>query len=217
MTTPYGVTRHSARGYIREALKEAGCDLSEPGLLSAFTEAIYNKAMGEVFAGPVRVMNWIQESAVRIIRGGANSLQWTTPSGFVVRQLAHKPQLQQVRTNLMGTGRITPRVYLGPKEVDVDKHKACTAPNLVHSLDASLLHFTFAEWDKPFTVIHDCAMGRSCDMAEMAKELRLHFAEIYKGGVLEDWARQVGAIIPDGLIKGELDIDLVNQSAYFFC
>jgi DNA-directed RNA polymerase len=101
--------------------------------------------------------------------------------------------------------------------VDVDKHKACTAPNLVHSLDASLLHFTFAEWDKPFTVIHDCAMGRSCDMAEMAKELRLHFAEMYKGGVLEDWARQVGAIIPDGLIKGELDIDLVNQSAYFFC
>jgi hypothetical protein len=54
-------------------------------------------------------------------------------------------------------------------------------------------------------------------MAEMAKELRLHFAEMYKGGVLEDWARQVGAIIPDGLIKGELDIDLVNQSAYFFC
>lgn len=217
MTTPYGVTRHSARGYIREALKEAGCDLSEPGLLSAFTEAIYNKAMGEVFAGPVRVMNWIQESAVRIIRDGASHLQWTTPSGFVVRQLAHKPQLQQVRTNLMGTGRITPRVYLGPKEVDVDKHKACTAPNLVHSADASLLHFTFAEWDKPFTVIHDCAMGRSCDMAEMAKELRLHFAEMYKGGVLEDWARQVGATIPDGLIKGELDIDLVNQSVYFFC
>jgi len=40
---------------------------------------------------------------------------------------------------------------------------------------------------------------------------------MYKGGVLEDWAAQVGAIIPDDLIKGDLDIDLVNQSTYFFC
>ena len=217
MTTPYGVTRHSARGYIREALKEAGCDLSEAGLLTTFTEAIYSKAMPEVFAGPVRVMNWIQESAVRILRSGADHLQWTTPSGFVVHQQANKPLLLQVRTNLMGTGRITPRVYNGPGDVDVDKHKSCTAPNLVHSLDASLLHFTFSEWDKPFTVIHDCALGRSCDMEEMSKEIRLHFAEMYKGGVLEDWATQVGAIIPDDLIKGDLDIDEVNKSTYFFC
>jgi DNA-directed RNA polymerase len=217
MTTPYGVTRHSARGYIREALKEAGCDLSEAGLLTTFTEAIYSKAMPEVFAGPVRVMNWIQESAVRILRSGADELVWTTPSGFVVRQQANKPILKKVRSNLMGEGTIWPRVYDGPGEVDIDKHKSCTAPNLVHSLDASLLHFTFSEWDKPFTVIHDCALGRSCDMDEMSKEIRLHFAEMYKGGVLEDWAAQVGAFIPDDLIKGDLDIDEVNQSTYFFC
>jgi DNA-directed RNA polymerase len=217
MTTPYGVTRHSARGYIREALKEAGCDLSEAGLLTTFTEAIYSKAMPEVFAGPVRVMNWIQESAVRILRSGAEELRWTTPSGFVVQQQANKPLLKQIRSNLMGSGVLKPRVYEGPGEVDIDKHKSCTAPNLVHSLDASLLHFAFSEWDKPFTVIHDCALGRSCDMEEMGKEIRLHFAEMYKGGVLEDWAAQVGAFIPDDLIKGTLDIDEVNQSTYFFC
>lgn len=217
MTTPYGVTRHSARGYIREALKEAGCDLSEPGLLTTFTEAIYSKAMPDVFAGPVRVMNWIQEAATRIIREGAEYLEWTTPSGFIVRQNANKPLLTAVRSHLMGSGKLTPRVYNGPGEVDADKHKSCTAPNLVHSLDAALLHFTFSEWDKPFTVIHDCALGRSCDMEEMGKEIRLHFAEMYKGAVLQDWAKQVGAFIPDDLIKGTLDVDLVNESTYFFC
>lgn len=217
MTTPYGVTRHSARGYIREALKEAGCDLSEAGLLTTFTEAIYSKAMPEVFAGPVKVMTWIQESAARIMRSGAEYLQWTTPSGFVVRQQANKPKLKQIRSNLMGSGVLKPRVYDGPGDVDIDKHKACTAPNLVHSLDATLLHFAFSEWDKPFTVIHDCALGRSCDMDAMGASIRLHFAEMYKGDVLQDWAAQVGAFIPDDLIKGTLDIDLVNQSTYFFC
>jgi DNA-directed RNA polymerase len=217
MTTPYGVTRHSARGYIREALKEAGCDLSEPGVLTTFTEAIYAKAMPEVFAGPVRVMNWIQEAAARIMREGAEHIEWVTPSGFVVRQTANKPVLTSVRSHLMGSGKLYPRVYSGPGEVDINKHKSCTAPNLVHSLDASLLHFAFSEWDKPFTVIHDCAMGRSCDMDEMGKEIRLHFAEMYKGDVLQDWAAQVGAFIPDDLIKGTLDVDQVNQSTYFFC
>jgi DNA-directed RNA polymerase len=217
MCTPYGVTRHSARGYIREALKEAGHDLSEPGVLTEITEAIYGKAMNEVFRGPVRVMEWIQESAARIIREGAEQITWTTPSGFVVEQRANKPTTHRVNTQLMGSGYIKSSVHTGPGPVDIDKHKACTAPNLVHSADASLLAFTFSEWDKPFTVIHDCAMGRSCDMEEMGKELRLHFAEMYKGNVLQDWADQVGATLPDDLIKGDLDIDLVNQSEYFFC
>jgi hypothetical protein len=51
----------------------------------------------------------------------------------------------------------------------------------------------------------------------MGKELRLHFAEMYKDNVLQDWADQVGATLPDDLIKGDLDIELVNQSEYFFC
>jgi DNA-directed RNA polymerase len=217
MCTPYGVTRHSARGYIREALRDAGCTLNDPGDLSTITKAIYDQAMPEVFDGPVRVMNWIQESAARITREGAEHITWTTPSGFVVRQEANKPEVERIKTQLMGQGAIKSSVYKGPGPVDVDKHKSCTAPNLVHSADASLLHFTFSEWDKPFTVIHDCALGRSCDMDEMGRMIRLHFAEMYKGNVLQDWANQVGATLPPDLIKGDLDIDLVNASTYFFC
>lgn len=45
-----------------EALKEAGCDLKEAGLLTKFTTAIYDHAMRDVFAGPVRVMEWIKRA-----------------------------------------------------------------------------------------------------------------------------------------------------------
>ena len=54
-------------------------------------------------------------------------------------------------------------------------------------------------------------------MDEMAKEIRLHFVEMYKAPVLADWAEQVGVEIPDGLIKDTLDVEEVHKSEYFFC
>ena len=100
---------------------------------------------------------------------------------------------------------------------DRDHHKNALAPNAVHALDASQLHLTFAFWDKPFATIHDCIAGRTCDMDERARDIRRHFAEIYKDNVLQDWADQVGVTVPEGLIKNTLDIEQVNSSKYFFC
>ena len=83
-------------------------------------------------------------------------------------------------------------------------------------MDAALIHLTFAFWEHPFSVIHDCVMGRSCDMEQMASDIRLHFAEMYKADVLADWADQVGVELPPGLVKNTLDIESVNRSLYFF-
>ena len=53
-------------------------------------------------------------------------------------------------------------------------------------------------------------------MDQMGSDIRLHFAEMYKADVMQDWADQVGVELPDDLIKNTLDIDSVNQSLYFF-
>ena len=215
MTTPYGVSRDSARDYIREALDDAGFDLSVPGRLGPITDAIYRKAMPEVFAGPVQVMQWLQETAMELLES-QEEIQWTTPSGFVVTQDIRHPRTKRIKTQLMGEVCVVTvgDGYAGP---DRKGHKGAIAPNLVHSLDASLLHLMFAYWTKPFTVIHDCILGRSSDMNEMMQQIRLHHAEIYKGKPLEDWADQLGVTIPSGLIKDTLDLDDVLDSPYFFC
>ena len=80
----------------------------------------------------------------------------------------------------------------------------------------NIIHLTFAFYEKPFTVIHDCVLGRSCDIDKIGSDIRMHFAEMYKAPVMEDWAAQVGVTMPDDLIKNTLDIDSVNQSTYFF-
>lgn len=217
MTVPYGVSRDSARGYIREALADAGVDLSVPGRLGMVTDAVYHRAVPEVFAGPVDVMNWLQQTSQDLLDAGQVDIRWTTPSGFEVIQDIRKPVTKRIDTMLLGSV-VACEVGTGHMgDPDRKRHKGAIAPNLVHSLDASLLHLMFYQWRKPFTVIHDCVLGRSCDMDEMMKDIRLHHAEIYKGKPLEDWAEQQGVTIPDGLIKDTLDLDLVNDSPYFFC
>ena len=215
MTTPYGVSRDSARNYIREALHDAGFDLSIKGRLGTITDAIYRKAMPEVFEGPVEVMKWLQTTALELLET-AETIQWTTPSGFVVAQDIRKPKTKRIDTMLMGSvvHCVVGDGYAGP---DRAGHKGAIAPNLVHSLDASLLHLMFVEWNRPFTVIHDCILGRSCDMDDMMAGIRLHHAEIYKGHPLEDWAQQLGVSIPPDLVKDTLDLDEVLDSPYFFC
>ena len=54
-------------------------------------------------------------------------------------------------------------------------------------------------------------------MDNLSIELRMHFAEMYKGDPLQDWARQIGVEVPDDLIVGDLDLEDVNESTYFFC
>jgi len=222
MTVPYGVSRDSARDYVREALKDAGFDLSIPGRLGPITDAIYRKAIPEVFEGPVKVMNWLQKLARELLTD-RDTIEWTTPSGFRVVQDIRKSKAKRVDTMLMGSV-VRCQVGDGFAGPDYDAHKGAIAPNLTHSLDASLLHLMFLEWDKPFSVIHDCILGRSCDMDEMMAGIRLHHAEIYKGQPLEDWAEQQGLTEADicdedgvPLIKNTFDLDDVLTSPYFFC
>jgi len=216
MTTPYGVTQDSARNYIRMALREQKREFDSPQL-TQITNAIFRKAIPEVLPGPISVMAWLKRSALEILDSGQESIQWTTPSGFVVSQDLRVSNTVRVDTRLMGGTRIKCLVgdgFLGP---DRSHHRSALAPNVVHSFDASLLHLTFAFYEQPFTVIHDCVLGRSCDMEQMAADIRMHFAEMYKAPVMQDWADQVGVVMPDDLIKNTLDIESVNQSTYFFC
>ena len=215
MTVPYGVSRTSARDYARSALIEKGFDLSIRGRLPEIVTAIYEKAVPEVFEGPVKVMEWLQQTA-RDLLETQEVISWTTPAGFTVVQDLRKSKSKVIKTKLMGS--IAECVVGdGWGDPDVKHHVGAIAPNVVHALDAALLQLTFAHWDQPFTVIHDCILGRSCDMEQMSYEIRHHHAEMYKGLPLVDWANQVGAVIPEGLIKGDLDMDDVLTSPYFFC
>jgi DNA-directed RNA polymerase len=215
MTTPYGVTENSARDYIRQELK--GVEL-EKGELQAIVKAIYRYGVKQVFAGPCKSMEFIQRVAGEVIKSGQSTVEWITPSGFHVVQEYRKNDCERVKTRLLGESLRTSLLKpFEERQIDLSKAKTAASPNLVHSLDAALLHLVFAEWVKPFTVIHDCVLGRSCDMDEMAVCIRDKFVEIYSQPVLKNWAAQLNVDFDESVMQNTLDINDVQNSAYFFC
>ena len=215
MTTPYGVTLNSARDYIRQELK--GIEL-EKGELQLIVKAIYQYGVRQVFDGPCRSMEFIQKVAGERIKAGATSIEWVTPSGFPVCQEYRRNEAETVNTKLLGQRvRCELLKEWDDRQIDLQKAKTAASPNLIHSLDAALLHKVFAEWDAPFTVIHDCVLGRSCDMDDMGAAIRDKFVEIYSQPVLRDWATQLGVDFDESVMLNTLDINDVQESSYFFC
>lgn len=213
LTIPYNATKHSNRAYIREALKDKGVNISSDDLTLIVN--VVREAMFEIFPGPMQVMDWIKQEVGAAIKRGADHLQWETPSGFLVFQNRRKHDSKRINLQIMG--RCVVSLTEGDKGPDINGHKSSTAPNLIHSLDASLLHKAFLKFDSPFTVIHDSVLCRATDMGELNRVVRETYYEIFSGSnPLEDFAAAIGAETKPPII-GDLDLNSVLDSTYFFC
>jgi len=214
MTIPYNAKPFSNRAYIRDALKEKGVDIDKDSL--TITVKAVRGAMHRVVPGPMSIMKWIEDEVAQIIKNGATQLEWVTPSGFVVRQRIMKKHVQRFDLQLLGRCQLS--VVTGDeKKVDVARHKAATAPNLIHSLDASLLHLGAIRFNNPIALIHDSVLCRATDMHELSNIVRETYMYLFaENDYLNDFAAQIGAESKPPII-GDLKPETVIDSTYFFC
>ena len=211
MTIPYNAKPYSNRGYIREALKEKGVEISKEDLTATVTAV--RDTMNVVVPGPMAVMKWIEEEVGKAIKSGKTELTWTTPSGFVVTQRLMKKQYQIIKLHLLGRCQMKVAVD-DSDEVDLNHHKNATAPNLIHSLDASLLHLSALRFDAPLALIHDSVLCRATDMSLLSTHVRETYLHLFaEHDYLKDFARQIGAEI-DPPMKDTLKPESVIDSTY---
>ena len=214
MTVPYNAKPFSNRGYIKDALKEKGVEIDKDDLTK--TVVAVRNAMDEVVPGPMAVMSWIESEVASAIDRGKTELTWTTPSGFVVSQKLMKKETVQVELQLMGRCKLTVAVDDGDK-VDKQHHKNATAPNLIHSLDASLLHFSALAFNAPIALIHDSVLCRATDMSDLSAVVRETYMHLFaEHDYLRDFAHQIEAETEPPII-GDLEPESVIESTYFFC
>ena len=213
MTIPYNATRSSSWGYIREALIEQGFE-PEKSQVSEVVSAVY-QSMDAIVPGPMRVMRWIKAHVGQYIRSGATEVEWTTPSGFVVNQQRNKRETERLKLQLLGTTQVT--LSVGDGDPCPNRHKSSTAPNLIHSLDASILHETFQRFNGPFTVIHDSVLCRATDMGTLNQLVRETYTDIFTRDCwLSKFGEAINAAEPPPIV-GTLDPEVVEDSTYFFC
>ena len=214
MTVPYNAKPFSNRSYIRDALKEKGVEIDKDNL-SLIVKAVRD-AMNTIVPGPMSVMKWIETEVAKAIKRGAAELEWCTPSGFIVRQKLMKKDVKQLDLKLLGRVRVNVAVS-DKDEVDISRHKAATAPNLIHSLDASLLHLSIIKFNAPIALIHDSVLSRATDMPELSTLIRQTYMQLFADhDYLTDFAKQIGAETKPPII-GDLDASSVIDSTYFFC
>ena len=214
MTIPYNAKPFSNRTYIRDALNDKGVEISKEDL-TIVVQAVRD-AMIDVVPGPMAVMKWIETEVAKAIKRGAKHLEWTTPSGFVVVQRLMKKHTETVDLKLLGRCRLTVATKDGD-EVDRNRHKAATAPNLIHSLDASLLHLSAIRFDAPIALIHDSVLCRATDMSLLSTIVRETYMHLFaENDYLTDFASQIGAEIEPPIID-DLEPASVIDSTYFFC
>tara|TARA_B100000287_G_scaffold421040_1_gene461212 strand:- start:2008 stop:4356 length:2349 start_codon:yes stop_codon:yes gene_type:complete len=214
MTIPYNAKPFSNRSYIRDALKEKGYEIDKDDL--TVTVKAVRDAMHNVVPGPMSVMKWIEEEVVKAINRGATELEWVSPSGFVIKQRIMKKKVEMLDLKLLGRCRLNVATE-DTNVVDKARHKAATAPNLIHSLDASLLHLGTIRFDNPIALIHDSVLCRATDMEELSKIVRETYMHLFaEHDYLTDFAAQIGAESEPPII-GDLKPETVIDSTYFFC
>ena len=189
------------------------------------------EAIAENIKAAPKLMGWLQEFARLVARNG-KSMCWTTPSGFYVKQ--DYPQLEDRRVKTkIGDSIIAVTTKREGPEGQINRRKQVNSivANYIHSLDAAALHIsvnTAVEYGiKDFALIHDSYGVHAADVELMNEIIRKVFVEMYKReDLLEKFKKDVIKLaglrksthnqIPAMLEKGNLDLDEVNQSDYFF-
>ena len=232
MVVPYGGTRFSSLKYIEEYVvdqfrKGESFPLEENETLQVYinwiTTLIWN-AIGEVVVSAREAMSWIRDVSKRLSKEGY-PVVWWTPTGLYIYQHYKAFKWRQIRTTI--DGKLLKPILHEEDGNKIDIHRSIngSAPNFVHSLDASALTLTVHlcnQYDiRSYAMIHDSYGTHAHNTPTLAKLLREAFVDIYsKNDVLEDFrkaALEVLDEVPEPPLRGTLDIQEVLSSKYFFC
>lgn len=237
MVLPYGGTMLSCREYIQEYLT----DTYSPNFLWKHfmvgenpTDCIFKvsvwlskylwEAIQETLKAATVGMDYLRKIA-RIITASKQYIEWLTPAGLLVRQAYNSRKKKMIRTELYGS-ILKVTVNIDQESLDTQRQLNGICPNFIHSLDAACLMLYLTKCKKEginsFMTVHDCYGTLAPDTDMSAKLLREAFVEIYRQPILENFTSDVLNGFDDEIEKpeipkkGELDIEEVLNSNYFF-
>lgn len=182
-------------------------------------------SVGQVVIAARAAMDWLQKAA-RVAAKEGLPVMWTTPTGFLVQQSYRVPNVKVLETTFEKV-RIQPKYAVGLGKIDSRRQASGISPNWVHSLDASHLMKTInrghQEGIRSFSMIHDSYGTHAGNAWALAQFLREEFVQMYAqvdilARFKEELEYQVTdpTAIPELPPKGNLDLNLVLESEFFF-
>ena len=233
MTLPYGVTQYGMKDQIKDFLTEQEADrkpVIDPNV-DKFHAARYitphiDRAIGETVTASKVAMDWLQQVA-KVAASDGLPVSWVTPVGFPVLQSYMQQKTKQINCHFGGV-KVKPSVSEETDKLNTRRQSSGIAPNYVHSMDAAHLIETVAQATdagiEDFAMIHDSFGTHACDAAEFGWLTRKSFVDQYTPDRLAEFREQIRKQLPEHLQaelpevpeRGDLELDRVMESMYFF-
>lgn len=247
MTLPYGSTQLTCREHIsgwldslqKEENKAAQAQYREPMKVHAFGEktdsmprvhaetfmsSLVWAAIGEVVVAARNAMKFIKAVTNTVAKANM-PLEWTTPTGFIVKQEIYEFSTRQISTQLMGKTKFV--VKSDSDKINFHRMVNSCAPNFVHSMDASHLMLSVNSFNRngidSIAVIHDSFGTHAGNTDKLRGLLRGSLVDMYEQhDVITNFIREVEdkTLLDLSHIElpqaGELDLKEINQSIYAF-
>lgn len=212
---PYGVTKSG----MSNGLLEDGFTDELQG--SKHKNAWYlagkiDEAVRDVVVSAAKIMDWFR-SVANILADRELPVEWIAPSGFpcCMRYLVQEEKRISVNNVKLSIRSDT-------KKISPSSQVRGVVANIVHSYDASHLvatcHRMVEQKYTSFHFIHDSYGSHAGHLDFLELALREEFVKIYKNDVLGAFYANIKDIvdIPEPPTKGDLDIEKVLESSFFF-
>ena len=233
MTICYGSTRYSCTDFVIEDLtKRQDKGEHHPFVDDLFRPASYLASViwdsiGDNLKSARVGMKFLQEIA-KIVSKEQLPIHWVTPVGFPVYQSYPEMKSKRVKAMLMGEV-IKPRINAETDKTDKLRMSNGVAPNVVHSVDSAgmikTVNIAYKNGIKNFCNVHDSFGTTAGDVEMLNKSIREAFIDMFsKHDILNDFREDVLKQLPDKLksklpeipSKGDLDINKLRESKFFF-
>lgn len=232
MTTSYGVTKEGIREQlVADRLVD---DLIVPQCFSGLSpKRARHKLAGYMrdwiiegrvtaVAQSVKIMDYLKTTA-KVLAVNDRPLSWVTPDGCEVAQCYVVLKDKNVRTFDNWMRRLRTRT----DKLSPSKNAGAAAPNVVHSLDASMLRQTALALSRvnitDMAFVHDSYAVHCCHLDDLNRVLRLVAVDMFKGDWLYDsFYEGLAALVGDSVTlptpppQGVLDVENELPNALYF-
>ncbi|MQB00218.1 MAG: hypothetical protein GEU78_07990 [Actinobacteria bacterium] len=221
MTVPYGLTDIGMRDQIIHDRWTDGLP-GDPMKNATYLRDLMKAAIEGTVIKATEIMDWMQDSATILARAG-KPVDWTTPSGFRVRQAYYERSHKTIRTLIGETTLWQDDVA---ETLRLRKQALSIAPNMIHSFDAAHMVLTIAAASQAgfnnFAVIHDSFGCHASQMDDFLMIVREEFVNIYQTNWFESLQHEFQSVAgPDVPLisppeRGDFDVSQVRGSDFFF-
>jgi DNA-directed RNA polymerase len=226
MTIPYSVTQRGMFDQIREILDEMRDNdkvfwKADKWVVEKLLVELNKSSIATIVPSAIIGQEYIKSVVTQYYseRSASDPIYWRTPFfNFPVVQWKVETVKKEIRTVL---GRLS--IRKSKNVVNKRQQKNGIAPNLIHSLDATLMYLTVEKLKMQgvtdFMLIHDSFGVPANSVENLTLAVRQSFIELFEADPLFDWVNQITPEIVEStgdIMLNTLDLGEVMQSTYIF-